>query len=542
MPLSVFKLFQPERSIGEPTTVIKQLLKLLEIKFTNANVDNFKSYPGYGTLLSLEESLNEYALSTLSTKIPADSLLEIPYPAIAHLQKGGGSYVVLTGFKNGEVHFLNADSRPSTLPISEFQAQWSGVTLLVETTENSREPGYDENRRVELFQRTTKYLGISLSSILFCLFVLIHREAIPLLSLHIIGLVISTVLFLKENGNSNKLISKICGKGNRSDCDAVITSPKSKLFGIVSFSEVGLLYFFGATMFIFIQTGSDNIDFTFQLLIGLAALPFTIVSLWLQGMVLKKWCPLCLAVLSIIWLEFFVLLSKVDSWAISINDFYLFFVSYSITLIVWLSFRQITLDSMTAKALQKALARFTRNEELFLDLLEKQPITEIGDFSNEIYDGNKDALVEITLVSSPVCGPCFAAHRTISEITDQFKESVKVRYRFLIHPNVNSTSYRFMQHLVHKLLEGDRLEVLSCINTWYEKETDLAEWKSMFPLKTDVDSNSITAVIEEHNAWCSNAKLTATPTIFINGRKLPEPFSATDLSFQIQKLIIKTRL
>jgi uncharacterized membrane protein len=542
MQLSNSKLFQRERKIGEPAVVVGQLLKILGVKFTSTHIDNFKNDPEYGTLLSLEDFLSEYGISTLSTKIPAESLSEIPYPAIAHLHKNGGSYTVLTGFKNNEVHYLDTNSLASTIPLSEFQKKWLGVTLLVESNENAKEPEYEQNRKIESFSLTSKYISIALSALLVLSFIFYQKNVFVIIALHFAGLFISTLLLLKEQGNVNSLVSKICRKGKNSDCDAVINSPKAKIFGTISLSEIGILYFVGSISYILMQITS-KIDFTYPFLLSIASLPFSLISIWLQGKVLKKWCPLCVTILIILWLEFAILFTEFDGWVFTANEFYLLFVSFSLSLIGWLVFREILFNSLKVKHLEKSLARFTRSEEIFLKLLEKQPQMAIGSFTKELYHGNQEAPVEITIVSSPVCTPCFAAHRVIEEIIKRFSDSVTVKYRFSIPTNANTISYQVINHFAHKLLVDEKSEVLSAVNAWYDQGHDInfLNWKDRFPASQDVESDQIREIVMEHQSWCSQSGIMSTPTIFINGKKLPEPFTVSDLAFQIRKLIAKVQ-
>jgi hypothetical protein len=50
-----------------------------------------------------------------------------------------------------------------------------------------------------------------------------------------------------------------------------------------------------------------------------------------------------------------------------------------------------------------------------------------------------------------------------------------------------------------------------------------------------------TEALEKNKQWCKTTEIKATPTIFINGRKLPKPYQIEDINtlYSISKILFR---
>jgi uncharacterized membrane protein len=169
-----------------------------------------------------------------------------------------------------------------------------------------------------------------------------YRLTIVLILLKTVGLVTSTTLVLGELGHP--FFKKICIKGEKIDCYAVMESPAAKIMGLIPMADLGVLYFFGGiTVIVFSVNNPLFFKQIFLLaILNLLTLPYTLFSVSYQALAVKKWCQLCLVVQFTFWLEFFQFYKflKAGVPAFSLEDFFLFTWGFGLPLLVWLVFRQ----------------------------------------------------------------------------------------------------------------------------------------------------------------------------------------------------------
>lgn len=120
----------------------KKLLDLFSIKHTPEYLeDQILSHPDHPSLLSITDTLNKYEVENLVIKIDYRKLERLPMPCIVHLSDGGGLFQVLTELSADRVVFVNDKGKHVKLPKENFVERWTGICLLAQVTESSREPG-----------------------------------------------------------------------------------------------------------------------------------------------------------------------------------------------------------------------------------------------------------------------------------------------------------------------------------------------------------------------------------------------------------------
>ncbi|MCK4835769.1 MAG: vitamin K epoxide reductase family protein [Candidatus Aminicenantes bacterium] len=168
-----------------------------------------------------------------------------------------------------------------------------------------------------------------------------YRLSIILLMFKIIGLGTSILLVLGELGHP--IFKKICIKGEKIDCYAVMESPAAKVLGLIPMADLGVLYFSGGIILIaFSGVNSQFFKQIFLLaLLNLMTLPYTLFSVGYQALAVKKWCELCLIVQLTFWLEFLQFYKFLSAGfpGFTIEDFFPFTWSFGLPLLVWLVFR-----------------------------------------------------------------------------------------------------------------------------------------------------------------------------------------------------------
>ncbi len=524
-------------------SAIKNLIELLRVKVSAKALEDVRESSHYPSLDSLSTVLSDWNIENMGVRLSLDQLVEIPYPAIAHLHKNNGHFVVLQKIENGMIQYVDPEEGQIIELLQEFEKKWSGVVLLVQADEKSGEPGYKQKRKIELFNQAGSMLSLLLGAalVLYPAF-LLPPSLLPLYAIKVMGGILAVMLLLKQFGNTNLAVSSFCRLGGKSDCDAVIRSPASKLFGIVHLSELGVLYFLGSTIFINLSGFGSHSTAGWLLVLNGLVLPFTLFSVYYQWRVLKKWCPLCLAVMAIFWFEFIALMLGGLSVSLQINDFFLALFSFSLPLVFWLTVRERFVDSFKIPSIERNLNKFVKSERVFRVLLEQEPPVDIGNFTTELQSGSPDASVELTIVSNPFCGPCSYAHTVVDDLLERFGDKINVRFRFTVTPSdAASKTTRMVRHLITHAQNGSEQNTRSLLASWFSEngKANIDQWIAQNPVTEVSNLEKIDSILKNHADWCKRVNIKATPTIFINGKKVPEEFSVSDLRFQIRKILEK---
>lgn len=474
-----------DQGVENAYLAVHALVEQLKVKLTQASIVEIKLHPAYPSLLSISDSLTDWQIENLAINSTIEQLNEIPYPAIAHLHKNNGHFVVLQKLDGELLQYIDPEIGLVKESLQNFEKKWTGVVLIVQADKKSGEENYQQKRRQEIFQKVSLFT-VGVLAILLALLPLsiIPLSLLSIYILKIIGGILCYFLLQKQFGSGNATIDVLCKMGGKSDCDSVINSSASTIFGVIHLSEIGFWYFVGGLLSMIIGTLAANSLLSGVLaILSIAVLPFSLFAVYYQGWVIKKWCPLCLVVMAVFWIEFIAHLILGDLVNMNWNSLSIAFVGFSIPLIFWLSVRQQFLDSFKLPRVRRSLNRFLKSERAFQRLLEDQPEIEIGKFSNELQVGVGEAPITITIVSNPVCEPCAYAHSVVEDLLEQFEGKIKVVFRFAINPSdAKSVSYEMLSHLMALLLTTSSEKPIEALSNWYVKngKSNVKKWKKEY--------------------------------------------------------------
>lgn len=194
--------------------VLRNLLSVLNISVSSSSLSNVKNDPSYPSLDALSNALFNWNISNLAVHLAAHQLHEIPYPAIAHLQKNRGHFVVLQKLDGHQIHFIDSEIGFVVSDIGDFEKAWSGAALLVEANEKSGEEGYAHKRKQEIFEGISLYGSIILLTALWAVpFTFLSRPEIFTYVLNGMGCILSLLLIQKQFGMTNAVIDSFCQRG-----------------------------------------------------------------------------------------------------------------------------------------------------------------------------------------------------------------------------------------------------------------------------------------------------------------------------------------
>ena len=180
------------------------------------------------------------------------------------------------------------------------------------------------------------------------------------------------------------------------------------------------------------------------------------------------------------------------------------------------------------------LKKWKEDSGLFMAQLEKEQIIDTTIWENDFVIGNQDAPLMITVACSPYCMPCAITHERLDELLHKYSNTLKVQVRLLCDPaNEKDTKTIAVKAILKKAAEtnknNDRHQMFTDWFAWMNYEKWNRKWYSKKNINTD-------EVLQKHADWMNNSNITHTPTIFLNGRKLPGRYGLKELEKLIPQL------
>jgi uncharacterized membrane protein/thiol-disulfide isomerase/thioredoxin len=522
-------------------TTLHALLKGLGAKVTKATVQEvLEQHPDFPSLLSLSDALTEWQVENTGLQLnTVEQLRELPFPFLAHLRKQGGWYVLVTALQGDTITYTDSTEGRRTESLTDFEKDWSGVVLLAETNEQSEEADYAPKRKQEFL---SELRGLFVSGgigmlVLFALLSVAKTLTAPdwlLLLSKSMGLALSALLVAKQLGSKNTLTDRLCRINSKTNCDDMLNSPGAKLWGWLNWTDVGLLYFAGgllAVLAIGIQPAVR------PLIDGLAllALPYTLFSVYYQGVVLKQWCPLCLGVQGVLLVEGVLATTQLVPLTGFIQPYLLTLTAFLLPTLLWIVLKPLLAHLPKSHREHDELMRLKRDPNLFRALLMQQPqMPPIPADLHPIVLGNPEAEHTITMVTNPYCGPCAKTHKELERLIER-SDNVKVAIIFS-GDGTDGPATRVASHLLAFAKQGN---IAQALTDWYgQSEKNFESWAINYPIR--FIGMAWEDIAHKHSDWCRKADIRLTPTICVNGYQLPEEYSISPLYWLINYLPISS--
>lgn len=520
--------------------VAASYLRLLNTRVTATSIaQQIENHPNYPSLLSLSEAFNRFHIPNGAFEVGEESFdeLDSPFVAFADVPGIGKDFVLVTNKDKDKVSFRHARNN-ETVSREEFLKRYQRIVWTAEPDAGSGETGYPEKLKEER-QRKRRRLSWSIAAgaiVLLAFFInlplgsALAFTGITLLKL--LGTGTTLLLLAYDVDKSNSFVKDICSAGKQFHCDAVLTSKASRIKGI-SWSEIGWFYF-GATTLLLFSGGISFAQKTALLVLDNAvAAPYIGFSVYYQWRVLKQWCPLCLTVQAILALE--LVWSTLSFWA-SPAPFSTVFstplplavagVCGLIAAAGWYGIKPLLIKAKDADELSSAYKRLQYNPDIFFALLEQQPEIPAGWEKLGITLGPKDAATTIVKVCNPLCGPCSRAHPELENLLHNY--DVQVRIIFNSQNKEADYSANAARHLMAIAEKGDAALTKKALDDWYGMDRkDYAAFAAHYPLDGDLQAQN--PKLEAMYGWVDAGDIRYTPTLFINGHKLPTHYKLQEL-------------
>ncbi|WP_299526766.1 vitamin K epoxide reductase family protein [Winogradskyella sp.] len=515
---------------------LKTLLRRFHFRYTNSFIEeSILSHPDYPSLLCISDTLQKYGIENLPVKADRQKLKEFPLPCLIQLSVGRGMFYVLIRYSKEETVYLDDKGKRVVMTTEQFLKKWTGVCLLAEPNEKSKEPGIEERLSERKSITALKWL-VTLSLVaLGIVNILDHALMVNLVNvliggyaiLKFVGLVIGVMLLWYEVDKYNPTLQRFCSGGEKVNCDSVLNSKYSKILnGQLSLGLIGFAYFFGTLSFL-LFTGFSKTSLVTLAYLSFGAVPFILLSAYYQGIVIKQWCRFCVIVQGILVSEILVVfLGKLFKGTISFNEFPLLITLLLLPVLGWKLLKPLLEKEKETNLHKRGLKKIKNNPDVLHGLLSKTRKITTNTEGLGISFVNKNAKYNVLKVCSPYCGPCAGVHSLLEELYQKEKINLKIIFTTSIKKDDKKT--KPVRHFMAIDSKGDKAKTQKALDDWYlSEEKNYETFANRYPINGELEAQD--EKIEAMGKWCSAEKITYTPTIFINGRELPREYSAEDL-------------
>jgi uncharacterized membrane protein len=480
------------------------------------------SNTNYPSLLSITDTLDDLGIENAALVVNRSNMQEIPVPFLVYSAAEGGIFV--------KVDDISVFERRAP----EYIKNWDGIIVVAKKPEvfinKENEQWLAKEKRT-----TTAVIFTAVLTTVFTGTALWLHFSWTLLGLalsSLAGLFISVMIVLHEMGYVNPITDKLCAAGKNTDCNAVLASKTGSFMKAFNWSDGGIIYFPVLLLTICLAAFSN---ITHQLVAGIGflsacSLPVTFYSLYYQYRVIKKWCPLCLLTVAILWLQFLLvmpLLTVQNTDLVTISSLLVIaltgaFLSFTWFLLVKPWFNKVK----ELELVNYALTRFKNNHEVFGSLLKQQQQTDVHPFNGDLQLGNPNSGIQFMVACNPYCRPCATAHAVLHDL--MACHDVGVTIRFTINAGmIHDKRTRAARYILQVISENKNNHQCSrqVIADWY-RLMDLDQFAELYPLEK---KEVIDELLHQHEKWSEASGIQYTPTLFINGYQMPPYYFINDL-------------
>ncbi|KAF2511514.1 thioredoxin domain-containing protein [Flavobacterium zhairuonense] len=509
----------------------KENIKVDKVEF----LFQIQSHPDYPSILAIADTLTFFNIQNAFLKVNISEIELISKRFIAHLiEKNSGPSLDIEFYfveqKNGS-YFCSKDGTTYEITRSELESRWNGIVFLIEK---------EGSENIKKFKKNNSFWILSSFCLILFLMVItmFEKNAISnfFLVFPIIGILFSIVALQDLFEVRSGLIDSFCNISSSASCADIISSKKWKIFAFLDLSSLSIVFYTTQLISLFLFVLSNSIDefFILQKIILFSVIPMIILSIYYQKFIEKKWCPICLAIITILILELIILVSiQRSSFKVSLKSIVLFGFVFFATVLIWKSLKSILTKQKELKEFQLKGNRFMRNYEIFKNSLISNNNFDLPNSS--IVLGNQKSETEIAIIISPFCGHCKEVHKSIEEILIAYKNDLKVKIIFNVDiENLDEDAKVFFRSIISIYLEKGEYSFLEALNYWFENK-NLNDW--IIKYGQSFESYKIDLIYKQQNQWCKNNNLNFTPVIFVNGYQYPKYYNRENLEFFINEIL-----
>ncbi|TKG87815.1 hypothetical protein EYV94_27895 [Puteibacter caeruleilacunae] len=513
---------------------IQKALKELKLKVSNKTIkDYLLGHPEYPTIKSVCDGLSRWKIEHYPLRLELNEIEELEIPFIAHSNNSGGLLMFVQQIRNSKVEYYDVNNKKRKESFKDFSQRLSGAVIVIEPEQKIKDSNYLKERQEELIDRgLLPILIASLVCVAAYMFTSVAGKSVYsgnyqlwlLLATKSLGIVASLFLVLHEMKVHTKLSDRLCGFNSKTDCDSVLKSTASRMFGWINWADIGIIYFSGTLIFLL---GAQPINsLTTMASISVLTLPYSVYSIYYQAFKVKKYCPFCLVVQLLLIVEFVILLPDLIVAVFSVAEFVRFVVSMVMPAIGWILYKGYHDHKNALEIEHDANIRFKGNADIFEYLLTSEGKQEIEVTNQSLVLGNSKAPVTISAFLSLYCNPCATAFK---ELYTLLRSCMDVKMNAIFTVYNDKESQEVIDHIYMLYQENDgATKVLEFLEKWYSADV-VGKKKLMSSVNVPERFHIASELKLVNGELFKNNKIEGTPTVFVNGYKLPQQYQYSDI-------------
>lgn len=532
----IMNLFRTIKREDNVVSSVYRLIKAYHIKISFTGVAEFlKPHKDYPSLKSICDFFNEINLENYPARVEVEDLYRLPKPFLVHVKVQSGRVLVV--YKITKEYVIYSDSRngKKVIEIQKFLEHWDGVIIVVQPSKGIAD-SYQKQRYEDLIDKSILPITIFLLIILGLSsshnFYNPESEkhlVVSVLFLHSTGLLFSILLARNEMNLKNQITEKLCHFSTLTDCDAVATSSASKLFAYITWADIGIAWFTAGLVLMFIVR--ESWIFNVTAILSLASIPYPIYSILYQKKKLRKWCPLCLAVQTILIAEFILLLGYAEIIDLTVKRIAIPVIVLNAILIIELLIKRNLLLKKDRDEIKLELLRMKRDPDVFINKLLSSVKKYLPSTEPTLIFGKTTEKVTVTVFLSLFCSACARRFPEILKLSGSLKN---VCIQIVISPGRDELTMRLFRILSFYLKAGKQEKVTVLLSEWYSLDPESR--KNLFDKYKEVSQpEDADLLIKRSELFFETGKVESVPAIFIDGYRLPLTYRVEDLKYLLNE-------
>lgn len=496
-------------------SLLYRYLRMLSVRVGRGTVARLLAHPLGNSMRGLSDALDELGIRNAVYQLPSEYFDQLEAPFIAVTRQAEAPFCLVERI-NGTSLTVYTRGRRVRVERKAFLRTWTGGVLVGEVTAETQQDSYFFFRNVAYWICRYSLLGAGILGTLLVVGTSSSVAGALYLFTLCAGMFVSSAILYKEMSNRN-FLHRFCHIGTTIDCNAVLQSKGARLAGM-GLGELSLFYF--STLLLFALCHPHGFGW---LAAGCAsaALAFTVYSIVYQLFVIKKGCMLCLMVCLIVWLNslaLYLLWSDEVSFTPAFTTCVALALSAAFCMVVWQTVkRQIRIGQEAVKGRQRLSSLF--NAEAFKALSGIQPhIGKMPDRGICLHNGRTGG-DEVLIVTNPNCSNCAHIHTYVKELSIHTPVSLLL----ITFPN-DKDGELISATIITAYLQYGWDTAFNLLSEWFK--THKIQEKKQYKPTSEAERIRKTQLL-----YCWKQKIFQTPLILINGRKLPEVYSISNLRY-----------
>lgn len=511
------------------TTLLTRIFSVLEVPYTKSFSEKlYKEHPYCYTLYGLQQMLSRYNVKTTAVKLQDKSEmanLDTPFLAEAY-----NDIVIVKRIATGGKIVYDWYGQEMSSEANDFEKESTGVIMQMFPDESSKEPNYKNHNRTEnIVKAECVCIAVLCLLLLTVLGLGNSRSAISIVFVltNMIGAAISYLIVRKTLNYDSALADKICQMSKAATCNDVLQSKAAKLFNRYGWGEIGLGYFIVSAITAFVMPNLSNV----QSIYSIIGMLFPVWSLWYQKFKAKMWCPLCLCVLAVLAMQGIIGCYSLSNRGIHIDmvciqSFTMVGAVYALAIMTTCKLVDLLRSRNEAFQTKYQLSQIKYKPTIINTLLNNEQNFDCSSNASNIVFGNKDANYKLTIMSNPYCQPCAEMHKYLQKLLDA---GCQIQYVFNYFSEELSDVNKL---LIAAYFQYGAPKAWNVFSEWYAGGKN--KQAKFFNKELKANSPSVEEEFERHERWRETTGFSATPTLLLNGKTLPNIYNVKDIAFMVE--------